>query len=667
MLFYSGNTFAVGDVDRGNTRTDYMDIERDRGITINSAAVTLKWDDHYINVIDTPGHVDFTVEVERAIRVLDGGVVILDGVVGVQAQTVTVINQAKRYGIPLVAYANKMDKIGASLTKVSHSLKNKLDMESYVVHMPLGKDRSFNSVVDLITMEVLEWSNDNFGYNMTRSQIKDEKVLKMAQQERNALIEQIAIEDEKMLENYFAGEEIDSVQIMTLLKKLTLQRKGVILMCGSSLKNKGVHPILDSIINYLPSPFEKSPPIGIDSHGKESEILCDPKDKLVALAFKVVHDMKLGLVVYFRVYRGILKKGVKVYNSNSNEDERPLRVVRIEGEEMDDFPEVPPGNIGAAIGLKHTTTGDTLVESNKDIIKLEGMNVPDPVFFCSVLPEGNKGEDDLLEALKYMSLEDPSFKFEINKDTHQIVIGGMGELHLETVLHRLKNHYKISCNHGEIYISYKSKITEETEDTVENSYTTDTVESGSATIKITPLETDSENITELLYDSSELPPSNARLYKEMCLSAIDNAIKNGVPSGYPLIDIKVQVLNIDFQNVKSPAVMRNIVYQAVLKLAKESEPIIVEPVMKLELTSDKEYTRAITDDIISRKDGRVENVHGDDRVQTIDAVVPLRNLVGYSSYVRSISKGTSSWSMVFEGHQPLSPSLTEELLLKGTL
>eukprot|EP01126_Amoeba_proteus_P044376 TRINITY_DN4929_c0_g2_i1.p1 TRINITY_DN4929_c0_g2~~TRINITY_DN4929_c0_g2_i1.p1 ORF type:complete len:566 (+),score=107.43 TRINITY_DN4929_c0_g2_i1:63-1760(+) len=473
MLYYSGTSNRCGNVDTGDTVMDYMDLERSRGITINSAAITFKWNGHTINVIDTPGHVDFTVEVERAIRVLDGAVTILDAVSGVQAQTETVWNQARFYNVPSLVYINKMDREGASFSNTINSIESRLYIKTFPIQIPIGVSRSFSGVVDLLSMEEVRWMSEDYGWEMTRCAVTDTSLLMRAVQAREKLVESLASVDETLMDICLEVEkpsDITATQIKEALRRVCLSRKGVVVLCGSSLKNKGVQPILDGVVDYLPSPIEKMPPEAFDSEGKPVTIKLDEQSHLVALAFKVVHDHRKGLVTYLRVYSGVLVAAQKIYNTKSKQTERPLKLFRLLADDMEPIQQVSAGDIAAAVGMKRASTGDTLVGHNDPHVVLKGINLPQPVFFSSILPEQASAEEELDEVLKNLQLEDPSVRVVSNKETGQKLICTMGELHMEIIKHRIQTHYKINTIMGDLYIAYRSTLAIPVEETYKSSF-----------------------------------------------------------------------------------------------------------------------------------------------------------------------------------------------------
>jgi elongation factor G len=672
MLYYSGVTERCGDVDSGDTVMDHLDMERERGITITSAVITFQWNRHTINVIDTPGHVDFTIEVERSVRVLDGAVVIIDAVSGVQAQTETVWNQAKRNEVPAIVFINKMDRDGASFTSSIQSLEKKLYVKTFPIQMPVSHSKNFSQIVDLIAMEILDWDDDDYGYNIERSPIEDEIVLTRAQSARDKLLESIANYDDVFMDLYLTeNNNVSPTDIKAALKRITQERKGVIVLCGSSLKNKGVHPILDCIVEYLPSPLEKQAAEAIDEEGNAVSVQCDAEQPLCALAFKVVNDKKKGMVTYLRVYAGTLKIAQKLFNTNVSQNERPMQLFRIKADDIDPITEVRAGDIAAALGLKYTRSGDTLIDShNLKKLKLKGMIIPKAVFFVSIFPDSPSDEVELNRILECIQLEDPSIEVTHNSETGQLLLCAQGELHMEIIRDRLFNHYKAKASMGDLEIAYRASIGHEI--TREYSKTLMVTggkpESVTMTLTLSHSEED-KNVFEIdpKFDLSSVIGSNKKLLfevKEALIGGADDAFRNGVPSGFQFHDLTVTLRKLEFDQGCSAATIRNVIWMAILNIANESEPVLVEPVMSVDIQVAESHVRSVISDFSGRRRGAIHDQTSDKHVKFLKGKAPLKELLGYASDLRSMTKGTGFFSMEFEEYQQLPEKLTKEVKRK---
>eukprot|EP01127_Copromyxa_protea_P016767 TRINITY_DN5050_c0_g1_i1.p1 TRINITY_DN5050_c0_g1~~TRINITY_DN5050_c0_g1_i1.p1 ORF type:complete len:684 (-),score=149.11 TRINITY_DN5050_c0_g1_i1:18-2069(-) len=671
MLYYSGTSQHLGDVDTGDTVMDFMDMERERGITINSAAITLKWKKHTINVIDTPGHVDFTMEVERSVRVLDGAVTILDAVSGVQAQTETVWRQAVRYNVPSIIFINKMDREGASFNNTLASIESRLYAKIFPAQIPCGVSRGFYAVVDLITMEQINWVDEE-GWEMERTEIKDPSVLARAKTAREKLIDSLAEVDETFMDLCLDDPaSITNEQVKAALRRVSIERKGVVVLCGSSLKNKGVQPILDAVIDYLPSPQERPDAEAVDELNKPVAISPKSDGKLCALAFKVVHDEKKGMLTYLRIYSGKLKPAEKIYNANVKESEKAMKIFRVLADDMESLSEINTGDIAAVIGLKHTRTGDTLVASNDPHpVRLKGLNIPQPVFFLSILPENQGCEPELNQALRQLQMEDPSVKVSFNKETGQQLISGMGELHMETVKHRILNHYKAKAIMGDLYIAYRSSVdTDGLTREFSKTFTTASGKPETATITLTIKQNEEgSNVFTINpnLDISRLVGQNNKKLAQDIRDALEDgandAFSNGYPSGFPFNDIHVEVEDIQYISGTSATTFRNVMSQGILELAKEGGTSILEPIMNISIQVSSDQLRSVLSDLTGRRRGSINEMNQEKHLTLLSGRAPLKELLGYATDLRSMTKGTGFFSMELGGYDAPDQKIQETIL-----
>jgi elongation factor G len=716
MLYYSGESQLLGDVDKGDTVLDYLKIERERGITINAAAITLHWKNHNINLIDTPGHVDFTAEVERSVRVLDGAVTILDGVAGVQAQTQTVWSQADRYGVPRLVFINKLDREGASVSSVMDTIRDRLRATPVLLQLPVGSSKAFSGVVDLLDMQELVWDAESLGIKYDKLALSEDSTLRQAALEaRNDLVEQVAELDDQLMEhvinNSLASSEVPADVLRAAIRRVTLANKAIPVLLGSSLKNIGVQPVMDAVIDYLPSPLERASPIAYksllaleentsqeaDSSGlattgqntsKAANVMkleCDPKKPLVAQAFKVVHEARTNsLVVYVRVYAGTMTSGMKLMNTTKGKEERSLRITRVRADRLEDLKELGAGDIGAVTGLKNTSTGDTLVAQKDPQVCVTGMRIPQPVFFMSILADTVTEEDHLRTSLNLLQLEDPSFKWMVNKDTGQWTLCGMGELHLEILKDRLFNYYKVKATTGDIQIAYKSQLKDEVSDHWVKSYSiagkqedvdlkleiSSIDESEEVAedeeFKGTRIEVEGGNVFEIS-ESALVALSNLRKGKNELIQALTDGahdmFRSGIPAGFPLVNTKIILDDISITSATSAHTYKLALMDAIFTLARQVGIRILEPIMKVELVVDDDYAGGVLSDLTSKRTAVIEQMtHGGPGKKLVTCQVPLKLLMGYSTDLRSLSKGTGSFMMEFAHNGPISDSQQTKLL-----
>eukprot|EP01117_Protostelium_nocturnum_P019880 TRINITY_DN8721_c0_g1_i1.p1 TRINITY_DN8721_c0_g1~~TRINITY_DN8721_c0_g1_i1.p1 ORF type:complete len:780 (+),score=242.82 TRINITY_DN8721_c0_g1_i1:44-2383(+) len=676
MLYYSGQIKRIGDVDDGNTVMDFLKMERERGITIQSAAISFPWKDYRFNLIDTPGHVDFTVEVERSVRVLDGAVTVLDAVSGVQAQTETVWRQINRYKTPRIAFINKMDRDGASFGNTINSMKNKLRAKPIPIHYPLSQGNTFEGIVDLIRLKTIRWEGDS-GEKVIEGEFTvenvGENVFEEAKKARTLLLENLAEVDEGIMNSLLEGNEKDlkEEQLEEALKKLTCSLECVPVLCGTALKRKGVQNVLDAVIKYLPSPIERTPVKGNKTvSGKKGastqslEVLPDPNAPLCALAYKVTHDKFKGLIVYFRVYSGTMRSGSVIKSMRAGDHkERIMKLFEVSAQDLIEKNEIQAGDIGAAVGLKGIATGDTIVlHSDTQPIQLEGIQIPPPVFLCSIEPQKASEEKKLDDALKLLQLEDPSFHLINDVESGQLQLSGMGELHLDIITDRILNHYDVEASVGNIFISYRTTLGDTVED--HKSAVFDFNNKGGAanlTLELRPNERGvgftMENSCKKTFDSALDVEEIERNVEE----GVKNGLRRGV-YGYSMIDVHATIKDWDINADSSPAAFKKCATLLTNKMTKEGNPIILEPVMKVELNCSEEHLGSILSDVTGGRRGSVESVEGSfDKV--ITAIIPLKELVGYSTTLRSQTQGNGSFSMEFLQYDAMS-SHQQDLFLK---
>ncbi|XP_072530120.1 ribosome-releasing factor 2, mitochondrial [Salminus brasiliensis] len=682
MLYYSGYTRALGDVDDGDTVTDYMAQERERGITIQSAAVTFDWKEHRINLIDTPGHVDFTLEVERALRVLDGAVAVFDASAGVEAQTLTVWRQADKHKIPCVCFLNKMDKPGASLSYSVESIKTKLKANPVLLQIPIGSGKGFIGLVDLLTKQRMtwqgkSWAEDGRVFEGRALELTDDpELLEEVRQARGALIEQVADLDDEFAELLIGeyGDNFDTMpaeKLREAIRRVTLARKGVPVLCGSSLKNKGVQPLLDAITEYLPAPNERS-------HDRARWY----NDDLCALAFKVVHDKQRGPLVFLRIYSGTLKPQSAVYNINRNEKERISRLLLPFADQHVEIPSLSAGNIALTVGLKQTVTGDTIVSSKASAVAaaqraqkgaeekkgsvrqssslvLAGVEVPEPVFFCSIEPPTMSKQADLDHALNCLQREDPSLKVRTDPDTGQTVLCGMGELHIEILHDRIRREYNIETHLGPLQVAYRETIFKSTT-------TSDTLDRTLGekrhivTVKLT-VSPSAESAT-VTYEEEVEAHLSAEV-REAVDTGIQSSYLQGPVLGYPVQGVNTVIHSVCVEPGTSLAMVSAAVSRCMLKALQQAGGQVLEPVMALEVTVEEEYLSPVLGDLAQRR-GSVCDVQSRHDNKVLLATVPLAEMMGYSTVLRTLTSGNATFSLELASYEPMNPQAQKTLLNK---
>lgn len=655
ILYYTGLTYKIGEVHEGTATMDWMEQERERGITITSATTTCFWHDHRINIIDTPGHVDFTIEVERSLKVLDGTVVVFDGVGGVEPQSETVWRQADRYAVPRIAFVNKMDRIGADFFRVVDQIKNRLNSNPVIIQIPCVEDDEFKGIIDLLEMKLIVWDEDSLGsqYNLVEipNEIKDE-----AAKGREKLIESVADLDEEMMEKYLNGQPITKEQIKIVLRKSTIEIKAVPVLCGSAFKNKGIQTLLDAVVDYLPSPIDLPPVKGINpGNGQEEFRRPEETEPFSALAFKIMTDPFVGQLTYLRIYSGKLNAGTTVYNSTKGTREKIGRLLRMHANKREEIKEVSAGDIAAAVGLRSTITGDTLSDEKKPII-LESLQFPQPVISVAIEPKTKADQEKLGISLGKLAIEDPSFKVRYDEETGQTIISGMGELHLEIIVDRLRREFKVDANVGKPQVAYKETITVPTQ--AEGKFIRQTGgrgQYGHVKIRVEPRERETgfEFIDEI--KAGAIPKE----YIPAVEKGIKEAMETGVIAGYPVVDFAVRLYDGSYHEVDSSEIAFKIAASMAFKDAvRRAGAIILEPVMSVEVVVPEEFMGAVIGDLSSRR-GKILGTELRGGMQAIKAEVPLVEMFGYATNLRSMTEGRGTFTMEFSHYSGVPEMLSE--------
>ncbi len=658
ILFYTGRTYRIGSVDDGTTVTDWMEQERERGITIVSAAVTTFWKDHQINIIDTPGHIDFTAEVQRSLRVLDGGIVVFDAVQGVEPQSETVWRQADRYSVPRICFANKMDRVGASYERTIASIEERLGARALGMQVPIGSEDKFIGAVDLLTRQAVVFE-DELGSKPQYPEIPEDLV-DIVEERRAELVERIAELDDGLTMKYLEGGELTVDELKAALRQGVLDNEVAPVFCGSSLKNKGVQPLLDAVVDYLPSPLDVPDVIGL--HPKTGEkVTRPPRDDapVSALVFKIVTDVYVGRLAYIRVYSGTVKKGGSYLNPIQDKRERVGRLLHMYADHREDVDEIHAGDIGAILGLKDSYTGDTLSDINNPIV-LEAITFPDPVISVAIEPKTMADQSKMSEALQKLAEEDPTFKVRVDDDTGQTIISGMGELHLDILVDRMLREFKVQANVGNPRVAYHETITK-TVPEAEYKFVKQTGghgQYGHVVLRIEPLASGSGFVFEDAVRGGAIP----REYIPSVEKGVREAVESGVVSGYPMTDLKVTLLDGSSHEVdSSDMAFRTAAIFAFREGVPKGKPVLLEPIMKVEVVVPEEHTGEVLGQINSRHG----NVLGMDvrpgNAQAIDAEVPLAEMFGYATELRSATKGRGVFTMEFDHYAPVSEAVMKKI------
>ena len=661
ILYYTGRSYKIGEVHEGTATMDWMVQEQERGITITSAATTCFWRDCRVNIIDTPGHVDFTVEVERSLRVLDGAVAILDAVSGVEPQTETVWRQADKYRVPRMVYVNKMDRVGADYYQCIDLVRERLGAHPVPLQIPIGREDQYRGLVDLIDQVGLVWTDDDdsLGKEFTKIEIPAD-MQEQVKEYREKMIEGLAEVDEHLMEKYVHGEPITPAELKAAVRKGTISMKLFPVLCGASFKNKGVQPLLDAVIDYLPSPLDIPPIQGINPETKEVEERKPADDApFAALAFKIMNDQHVGQLVFLRVYSGTLEAGSGVYNSTKDKKERIGRLLRMHANKKEEVEAVAAGDIAAAIGLKLTTTGDTLCDPDRPIV-LESMTFPEPVIAVAIEPKTRADEEKLGVSLSRLALEDPTFRVTSDEETGQTLIHGMGELHLEIIVDRLLREFRVEANVGKPQVAYRETIRQTAE--AQGRYVRQT--GGRGQYGDVYLEVEPNPGKGFEFENKIVGGTIPREYIPAVEKGVREALDTGVLAGYPMVDIKVRLTDGSYHDVDSSEMAFKIAASIGFKEAcRRAKPVLLEPVMDVEVVTPEEYMGAIVGDLNSRR-GRIVSMEARGSSQVIRATVPLGQMFGYATEMRSMTQGRATYTMQFARYEEVPPAIAEEIMAK---
>ena len=660
VLYYTGKIHKIGETHEGASQMDWMEQEQERGITITSAATTAQWKGHRINIIDTPGHVDFTVEVERSLRVLDGAVAVLDAQSGVEPQTETVWRQATTYGVPRIVFANKMDKIGADFLYSVRTIHERLQANAHPIQLPIGAEDNFTGIIDLIKMKAEIYTND-LGTDIQETDIPED-LRDLAEEWREKLVEAVAETDEALMERYLEGEEISEAELKAAIRKATCAVEFYPVLCGSAFKNKGVQLMLDAVVDYLPSPLDVPSIKGVDPNtDQEVERHSSDEEPFSALAFKVMTDPFVGRLTFFRVYSGTLQSGSYVKNSTKGKRERVGRILQMHANSRQEIPEVFSGDIAAAVGLKDTTTGDTLCDEKAEVI-LESMEFPDPVIEVAIEPKSKADQDKMGIALQKLAEEDPTFRAYTNQETGETVIAGMGELHLDIIVDRMRREFKVEANVGAPQVSYRETFRASTQ--AEGKFVRQSGgkgQYGHVWIEFTP----NEEGAGFEFENAIVGGVVPREYIPAVEAGLKDAMENGVLAGYPLVDIKAKLYDGSYHDVDSSETAFKVAASMALKAAaKKAQPAILEPMMAVEITVPEEYFGDVMGHVNARR-GRVEGSEVRGNAQIVKGMIPLSEMFGYATTLRSATQGRGTFSMTFDHYEDVPKSIAEEIIKKN--
>jgi elongation factor G len=669
ILFYTGITYKIGEVHEGTAVMDWMEQEQERGITITSAATTCTWRDHRINIIDTPGHVDFTAEVERSLRVLDGAVAVFDSVAGVEPQSETVWRQADKYRVPRICFVNKMDRIGANFLRTYEQIKSKLQGNPVAIHLPIGIEDKYVGVVDLIKMKALVWEADAAMGSEAKVTDIPADMVDLAKEYREILIEKVSEVDDKILDKYLHGQEVTEEEIKAAIRKRTIasvrneDAAFVPVICGSAFKNKGVQPLLDSVVDFLPSPLEIPSVTGIDPNGADgamSERQAKDEAPFSALAFKIMTDPFVGQLTFIRVYSGTMTSGMAVYNSTKQKSERIGRLLKMHANKREEIKEVLAGDIAAAVGLKSVSTGDTVCDEKAPVI-LEAMDFPEPVISLAIEPKTKSDQEKLGMGLAKLMAEDPTFRVKTDQETGQVVIAGMGELHLEIIVDRLKREFSVEASVGAPQVAYKETITRAAEG--EGRYVKQTGgrgQYGHAKIRVAPRKPGEG----YLFENNIIGGSIPKEFIKPIDQGIKEAMTTGVLAGFPIDDVVIDLYDGSYHDVDSNEMAFKIAGSMAFKdAAKKAHPVLMEPVMRVEVTVPEEYMGDVIGDITSRR-GHLQSMEARGGTQVINSRVPLAEMFGYATDLRSRTQGRGAYSMHFDRYEQLPQAKADEVIKK---
>ena len=660
ILYYTGVTYKIGEVHEGTAVMDWMVQEQERGITITSAATTCSWKDHRINIIDTPGHVDFTVEVERSLRVLDGAVAVFDAVAGVEPQSETVWRQANKYGVPRIAFMNKMDRVGADFFMAVDTMVEKLGARPVAVQIPIGSEDKLRGSIDLVTMRAFFFDDETLGAKYVEADIPEGYIVK-AKEFREKLLETIADVDENIMEKYLSGEEVSVAEVKSALRKGTVEMKFTPVLCGSAFKNKGVQLLLDAIVDYLPSPLEVPPVTGIrPSDEAEVERKASDDEPFAALAFKIMTDPFVGQLTFVRVYSGVLNAGSYVYNSTKDAKERIGRLLKMHANKREEIKEVRAGDIAAIVGLKSTLTGDTLCDENNPVI-LESIQFPEPVISVAIEPKTKADQEKLSVSLAKLAQEDPSFRVSYDEETGQTIISGMGELHLEIIVDRLLREFKVGANVGKPQVAYKETIKGTSR--VEGKFVRQSGgrgQYGHGWIDMEPL----ERGKGFEFVNKVVGGSIPREYVPAVEKGMKEAMEGGVLAGYPVVDVKATLFDGSYHEVDSSEMAFKIAGSMAFKDgAKKAHLVLLEPIMSVEVVTPEEYMGDVIGDLNSRR-GKIQSMEKRGSAQVIKAMVPLSEMFGYATDLRSKTQGRATYTMQFSRYEDVPKNIMEGIVAK---
>ncbi len=663
VLYYTGRIHRMGEVHDGTATMDHMVQEQERGITITSAATTTFWSDHQINIIDTPGHIDFTAEVQRSLRVLDGGLVVFDAVAGVEPQSETVWRQADQYNVPRICFVNKMDRVGADFQNTIDMIRNRLKANPLPIQWPIGSESDFRGIVDLLSMEASIWQEEDLGVKSVVIEIPEE-VRAEVEEARERILENIIETDDVLMTRYLDGEDIEVDDLRAALRKATIQRTVTPVLCGSALKNKGIQRVLDAVVYYLPSPLDIPPMTGKNPRTGEIEQR-PPKSNgpLAALVFKIVTDPYVGRLAYFRVYSGTLRAGSTIINSTKDRKERIGRVLRMHADRREDLDEVQAGDIAATLGLKNTFTGETLCTREAPIV-LESIEFPEPVIMLAIEPKTNLDQDKMGLALKALSEEDPTFQVRLDEQTGQTVLYGMGELHLEVLVDRMLREFKVAANVGKPRVAYRETITREVEKAVGRfvRQSGGRGQFGHVVLSLEPLAPGSGFEFEDCITRGVIPKEFIKPTQD----GVREALESGVIAGYPMVDIKVKLIDGSYHEVDSSEMAFKIAgSMAFREGAQKGNPVLLEPIMGVEVVTPEEYTGDVIGNLSARR-AEIESMElRTDGVQSIRSRVPLAEMFGYATALRSMSQGRGTFTMEFDHYSPVSKDIADAIVKGG--
>lgn len=659
ILFYTGVSHKVGETHEGTATMDWMAQEQERGITITSAATTCDWKGHRINIIDTPGHVDFTIEVERSLRVLDGAIAVFCSVGGVEPQSETVWRQADKYGVPRIAFINKMDRVGADFYRGIQMIKDRLKANPVPIQLPIGKEDQFKGLIDLVTMRAIIWHEDSPTATFDEMDIPAE-LLEEAQEWREKLVEEVSSHDDALMEKYLSGEALTESELLSAIRSCTINIKIIPVICGSAFKNKGIQNLLDSVVSYMPSPLDIPAIKGIDSKGEEIERKADDNEPFSALGFKIMTDPFVGQLTFIRVYSGVLQSGSYVYNATKGKKERIGRLLKMHANKREEIKEVYAGDIAAAVGLKYTTTGDTLCSEEHEVV-LESIEFPEPVISIAIEPKTKADQERLGLSLQKLASEDPSFRVKTEEETGQTIIAGMGELHLEIIVDRLLREFKVEANVGKPQVAYRETITKKVK--VEGKFVRQSGgrgQYGHVWLEVEPQEPGKGYEFVDAIKGGVVP----REYIPAVDKGIQEATETGVLAGFPVVDVKITLIDGSYHDVDSSEMAFKIAGSMGFKEGcQKAGPVLLEPIMAVEVVVPEDYMGDVIGDLNSRR-GRIMGMDSRAGAQVVSAMVPLANMFGYATDLRSATQGRATYTMTFDHYEPVPKSVSDEIVSK---